>query len=596
MQFYRPLWPQHRLSSSLLNKHEYDFSPILAELPKDSKVASKIMNFAVNITKDLMQEKVDLMEKKEHEKLDLTKNLMEKKEREKLDLTKDLEREKLDLTKDLMQEKVELSNHITNLKNDVKHRTELLLRSKRMCNVRGALEFIRSTDKTISFREPTDNVLTRLTQDAKFISYLKQACLLNNSQYKDVERCMGGLYHTASKKLHGHDKDIEIDARDWSVNEVLALDELHLSAFNDDDRSINPDGTYVKNLYNQFRIAQLGDRNGKGMFDRMQEIVTLYYNNSGKGKAILQTYNSSTTTPFILCIVTNLMKRVHEKIRQAGELCYFDASAAFDPPNTSITLLYTSAFLTSDETEITIESAINLLKIVLPDNAFYNCGSQIGPMIITTDDSYAEHNAIAHCWPTYDHTQIMTLFKKGLYAPTIDEMEIEFSNLRHKYFTKYDQLAAYCLRLWERRATWALALSKSLILCGNHTNNYVKRTIANRHLGHLEISTRFRCPGWEGINQENIQYDNINNIYFVPSATINNKYYIVDSSIGTCTCPMALGGSPCKHQAVVAIKYHSGSFNYIAALTLEDYPTFYASLRAPIVSAFGHKSSKCESA
>jgi len=33
----------------------------------------------------------------------------------------------------------------------------------------------------------------------------------------------GGLYHTASKKLHGYDKDIEIDARDWSVNEVLAL-------------------------------------------------------------------------------------------------------------------------------------------------------------------------------------------------------------------------------------------------------------------------------------------------------------------------------------------------------------------------------------
>ncbi|CAG8759488.1 16780_t:CDS:2, partial [Acaulospora morrowiae] len=96
-----------------------------------------------------------------------------------------------------------------------------------MCNVRGALEFIRSTirsqDKTISFREPTDNVLMSLTQDEKFISCLKQTCLLNNSQYKDVERCMGGLYHTASKNLHGHDKDIEIDARDWSANEVLAL-------------------------------------------------------------------------------------------------------------------------------------------------------------------------------------------------------------------------------------------------------------------------------------------------------------------------------------------------------------------------------------
>ncbi|CAG8617285.1 11653_t:CDS:2, partial [Funneliformis mosseae] len=154
------------LSYFLINNHKYDFLPILAELPKDSKVVSKIMNFTVVLMKDLMQEK----------------------------------------------EKVELSKHITNLENIVKHCTELLLRSKGICNVRGALEFIRSTDKIISFRESTDNVLTRLTQDAKFISYLKQTCLFNNSQYKDVERCMGGLYHTASKKLHSHDKDIEIDA------------------------------------------------------------------------------------------------------------------------------------------------------------------------------------------------------------------------------------------------------------------------------------------------------------------------------------------------------------------------------------------------
>ena len=70
---------------------------------------------------------------------------------------------------------------------------------------------------------------------------------------------------------------------------------------------------------------------------------------------------------FILCIVTNLMARVHEKIRQAGEICYMDASAAFDPLNTSITLLYTSCaigalplevFFTSDELEITLEKAV----------------------------------------------------------------------------------------------------------------------------------------------------------------------------------------------------------------------------------------------
>ncbi|CAG8663292.1 11442_t:CDS:2, partial [Dentiscutata heterogama] len=124
-----------------------------------------------------------------------------------MNLMEKIEREKLDLIKDLIQKKMKLSKHITNLENDI-----------RICNMRGALEFIRSMiqsqDKTILFREPTDNILMRLTQDAKFISYLKQTCLLNNSQYKDVERCIGGLYHTASKKLHGHDKDIEIDTRE----------------------------------------------------------------------------------------------------------------------------------------------------------------------------------------------------------------------------------------------------------------------------------------------------------------------------------------------------------------------------------------------
>src|SRR6185369_12664696 len=90
----------------------------------------------VDLTKDLMQE----LAKKERELGDVK----EKKENEKVDLTKDLMRELADVKEKKEYEKSELSNSITNLKNDIKYRTELLLRLKRMCNVRGALEFIRS--------------------------------------------------------------------------------------------------------------------------------------------------------------------------------------------------------------------------------------------------------------------------------------------------------------------------------------------------------------------------------------------------------------------------------------------------------------------
>nr|CAG8502224.1 7146_t:CDS:2 [Entrophospora candida] len=76
------------------------------------------------------------------------------------------------------QERPKLSHNITNLKHEAKYCTELLLRQKRTCNAKGALEFIRSMsqDKTISFRDPTDNVLMKLTQDATFVSFLKQTC------------------------------------------------------------------------------------------------------------------------------------------------------------------------------------------------------------------------------------------------------------------------------------------------------------------------------------------------------------------------------------------------------------------------------------
>ncbi|CAG8695370.1 10695_t:CDS:2, partial [Scutellospora calospora] len=32
--------------------------------------------------------------------------------------------------------------------------------------------------------------------------------------------------------------------------------------------------------------------------------------------------------------------------------------------------------------------------------------------------------------------------------------------------------------------------------------------------------------------------------------------------------------SPCKHQAAIAIKYHERSFNFISALSMDDYITY----------------------
>jgi hypothetical protein len=116
-------------------------------------------------------------------------------------------------------------------------------------------------------------------------------------------------------------------------------DKLHLSASNEQellevlaDRTINPGYNYVTKLFQQYREAALGSSNGKLMFERLADMVQ-DYNSLGQGRAILQEYDTHAGKAFIMCIVTNLMCRVHERVLQAGELCYVDASASFDPLN-----------------------------------------------------------------------------------------------------------------------------------------------------------------------------------------------------------------------------------------------------------------------
>ena len=90
-------------------------------------------------------------------------------------------------------------------------------------------------------------------------------------------------------------------------------DQLYLSTADEQellvllaDRSTNPDYDYVFNLFRRYRETALGDRNGSLMFKRLVEVVN-EYNNSGKGKAALQEYDSQTGKAFILCVVTGLM-------------------------------------------------------------------------------------------------------------------------------------------------------------------------------------------------------------------------------------------------------------------------------------------------
>ncbi|RIB19380.1 hypothetical protein C2G38_2182064 [Gigaspora rosea] len=314
-------------------------------------------------------------------------------------------------------------------------------------------------------------------------------------------------------------------------------DELCLNITNEQElleilanQAYNPGYDYVAKLFQQYRDNVLGGRNEKSIFECLDSII-LEYNNSGKGRVVLQEYNSNSGNAFILCIVTNLMARIHKKIPQAQEICYIDASVSFDPLNISITLLYTSCaagalplglFLTSNEQEITIEKALTLLKTILPPNAFYGQGPQARPLIFWRWIYDSKHQIEKE-----DRMYIMENMKKILYSLSNSEMETHYEDFKQKYYNKYSQLKRHVELLWVHRQFWALSFRAKLPL-----------------------------------------YDNE---YLVPSTNENsNTNYIVNSEIGICSCPVGMSDAPCKHQEAVVSKFHISIFNFIPSLTPND--------------------------
>ncbi|CAG8767892.1 14031_t:CDS:2 [Cetraspora pellucida] len=181
----------------------------------------------------------------------------------------------------------------------------------------------------------------------------------------------------------------------------MYMEEIQLKYENDEgvlaDRAICPNRQDIYYLHKKFL--------NQSVAKEVEE-----FNANGKGHAWMQPYISSTSVslgqPFVLVIITNLMKHCHS-LQQAEELVYMDTTAGLDILNTPLTILSTSmsigslplaVILTSDETAYTFSEALNALKHILPITAFNSHGPIIGPEVIITDDCKAERMALHNTW------------------------------------------------------------------------------------------------------------------------------------------------------------------------------------------------------
>ena len=90
-----------------------------------------------------------------------------------------------------------------------------------------------------------------------------------------------------------------------------------------------------------------------------------------------------------------------------GDLVFLDATSTLDRSNSKLFHFMTPssigglpvATMVTREYEDTVAFGIELLRMILPQEAFFGRGRDRGPVLAATDDSEVIRNAIRRAWP-----------------------------------------------------------------------------------------------------------------------------------------------------------------------------------------------------
>ena len=115
---------------------------------------------------------------------------------------------------------------------------------------------------------------------------------------------------------------------------------------------------------------------------------------NGSFAKVAQTLEGETC----VAICDPFMRRVHKMIPQSGELVMMDVTSNVNRSDTKIFQLMCpspagglplATLVTTREDANTVEFGLELLKTVLPPDAFYGRGPQLGLVLCMTDDGEA---------------------------------------------------------------------------------------------------------------------------------------------------------------------------------------------------------------
>ena len=173
------------------------------------------------------------------------------------------------------------------------------------------------------------------------------------------------------------------------------------------DRSIIPRKPDFNRLYSLFTKEKYGASNLESMYEKLEEKINYLKEQSEDYSFLLQKYNQENNEPFILVVVTPLMKRVHQMVPNSKDLVFCDSSSNMEEFNLRVFMMVTHSvcgalplgiIITSDEQGKTLESAFQMFKECVESFGFY--GSSSGPQVIMTDNCDELRDSLLFTWPT----------------------------------------------------------------------------------------------------------------------------------------------------------------------------------------------------
>lgn len=213
--------------------------------------------------------------------------------------------------------------------------------------------------------------------------------------------------------------------------------------------------------------------------------------------------------PFIVCILTPLMKRAHHETF-SNEIVFIDTTGSCDQTGSNITFMFGASkvgaiplgcVIHTFQNEECYFNAFMALKDAIRQCGFFNKS----PSVIMTDDSSAERNALTKVFPAsklllcsfhvcqamwrwlwdtnhgienMHRKSIMLMFRQIVFERDVtacEELMKEF--LSHHLVLKYPLLQEHLSQFWERKSEWCICYRSSYFTRGHNTNNMVEVSI-----------------------------------------------------------------------------------------------------------------------